>query len=613
MRQYLIEGVTGAVPFIVDRSKPPVTESQPDGKGSYTRIPGRLSVCDCVNGNNRRYAKRIWEKNLQTGSVLQDSIAKNAAFGLLEHPADGIVTLRSPISHHVTKASMAENRDVAGKIVHEVVGEIVILDTVDGNKLKALIEGGYNPLVSSRGYGSLEKGADGVDEVKDDYVCEGWDVVIKPSFETAELTPQRSTTTATMAAPATPNPQAESIVSEAAPRPGMTAICPQCRMPVRGDRGRSGSGAETAPWTCEVHGHVERPLWSQGIDATKRPPTPLERQWQQQAESQTLKESTPSSGAAKPTSETPNKNKIMELNELKTSINTLRNADPTKPHRFAESMSQVEELHQQVAIWAAADATRAWEATKLHQQLESLSTGFTKTIQQPVVESRRLTEQNTKLMRVINAVASTAVTYKKKLGESLKANGSRVKMIEELTRRGQGWQRIAESRKQKAAVLEKDFNTSCEALDLMAERYHSDVTELGRRLIVLEFKEKAQTPEIQKALKEACRLRHIVAIRETLEGKKPVAEADALKKPTEGEAPGKEGIKDDKQKGAGSPDEGSVAKAPGKVATESKTSATPPIPENRVIKSGRADLTVSSINESVELVQRLSQTPPVTK
>jgi len=542
MRQYLIEGVTGAVPFIVDRSKPPVTESQPDGKGSYTRIPGRLSVCDCVNGNNRRYAKRIWEKNLQTGSVLQDSIAKNAAFGLLEHPADGIVTLRSPISHHVTKASMAENRDVAGKIVHEVVGEIVILDTVDGNKLKALIEGGYNPLVSSRGYGSLEKGADGVDEVKDDYVCEGWDVVIKPSFETAELTPQRSTTTATMAAPATPNPQAESIKTAPVAAPALVA-------------------------------------------------TP-----------QNLKESTPSSGAAKPTSETPNKNKIMELNELKTSINTLRNADPTKPHRFAESMSQVEELHQQVAIWAAADATRAWEATKLHQQLESLSTGFTKTIQQPVVESRRLTEQNTKLMRVINAVASTAVTYKKKLGESLKANGSRVKMIEELTRRGQGWQRIAESRKQKAAVLEKDFNTSCEALDLMAERYHSDVTELGRRLIVLEFKEKAQTPEIQKALKEACRLRHIVAIRETLEGKKPVAEADALKKPTEGEAPGKEGIKDDKQKGAGSPDEGSVAKAPGKVATE-----------NRVIKSGRADLTVSSINESVELVQRLSQTPPVTK
>jgi hypothetical protein len=43
----------------------------------------------------------------------------------------------------------------------------------------------------------------------------------------------------------------------------------------------------------------------------------------------------------------------------------------------------------------------------------------------------------------------------------------------------------------------------------MSKRYHEDCTELARRVIVLEFKEKAQTPEIQKSLKEATRLRHI--------------------------------------------------------------------------------------------------------
>lgn len=561
MRQYLIEGVTGAFPFIVDRTKTPVAESRPNG-GSLTRIPGRFSVCDCVNGNNRRYGKRVWEKNLQPGSVLQESIKRNAAFGLLEHPKDGIVTLLSPISHHVTNAAMVEAADPKGQKITEVVGEIALLDTEEGRKLKALIEGGYNPLVSSRGYGSLAKGTDGVDEVQEDYVCEGWDVVIKPSFENAELTPDRSSTNARMAEPVAPNPQAESVQPKVA-----------------------------APTTA---------------------PTPV-----------ALKESSPSTGAVpKPASETKTSKKNMELNEIKTRIDSLRAVEPVqKTKRFAESMTTVEELHQQVAEWAAADPKRSWEATKLHKELDQVTEEYSETMKAPKREAKRLGEQNNKLMRVINAVASTAVTYKKKLGEALKADTSRVKMIEELTRRGQGWQRIAESRKQKFVTLEKDFDTSCEALDLMAGRYHEDVTELGRRLIVLEFKEKAQTPEIQKSLKEASRLRHIVAIREKLEGKpqKGVQEADALKKPEDGGQPSKEAMKDDKQKGAESPEGKDVAKAPGAVTNESKAEgekkdAAQPITEKaKVLTSERADLSVRAVNESVELVRRLSGAAPAAK
>lgn len=550
MRQYLIEGVTGAFPFIVDRTKQPVAESRPNG-GNFTRIPGRFSVCDCVNGNNRRYSKRVWEKNLQSGSILQESITRNAAFGLLEHPKDGIVTLLSPISHHVTKAEMIEAKGSNGQPIHEVVGEIVLLDTEEGKKLKALIEGGYNPLVSSRGYGSLEKAPDGVDEVKEDYVCEGWDVVIKPSFEQAELTPNRSGTDAKMAPAVAPNPQAESIKPPVAP--------PTTAAPIN------------------------------------------------------LKESSPSSGSAKPANIEPKPSKTMELNDIKARLEALRSADNARPQRFAESLTQVEELHQNVAEWAAADPKRSWEAQKLHRELDGVAEGLTATMRQPAKESKRLTEQNGKLMKVINAVASTAITYKKKLGEALKSDGSRVKLIEELTRRGQGWQRVAESRKQKLTVLEKDFDTSCEALDLMAQRYHEDVTELGRRLIVLEFKEKAQTPEIQKSLKEASRLRHIVAIRETLEGKKPVAEAGVEgKQPAEGEMPSKDAIKDDKQKGAGSPDAGKVAKEPGAVTNEAKAAdgkGAQPIAEAKVLKTERTDMSVRNISESVDLVKRLSQAP----
>jgi hypothetical protein len=558
MRQYLVEGATGAFPFIVDRSKPLVIESKP-GAGSLTRIPGRFSVCDCVNGNNRRYRRNVWEKNLTEGSILKESIKRNAAFGLLEHPKDGIVTLLSPISHHVTSANMVECKGADGNQVYEVVGEITLLDTVEGNKLKALIEGGYNPLVSSRGYGSLQKASDGVDEVCEDYVCESWDVVIKPSFENAELTPNReplSGTNAHMAA------QPESQASA----PAQTAL----------------------------------------------------------AENKNLKESTPSTGVTSPpaaASVPQTKSYSMELNEIKGRISTLESLEPSKlaPARFAESLTHIEELHQEVAQFAAADPKRSWDGQKLHRQLDSVASRFNESAQAPVKQAKKLHENNIKLMKVINAVAQTALTYKKKLGESLKGGTTSQQLKEELTRRGQGWKRVAEDRGQKLTVLEKDFNDSCEALDMMSKRYHEDTTELARRLIVLEFKERAATPEIQKSLKEATRLRHIATIREALEGKKtpPVTEEEAGKKasgvgkPTDGENPtmAKKGDGKKGEKGECCGDE------PDKVTNESKASGSAPVTESKdkqpVTEGTGAKLVYStrdprSINESVDLVKRLS-------
>jgi Prohead core protein serine protease len=578
MRQYLVEGLTGAFPFIVDRSKLPVVESQPNG-GVIHRIPGRFSVCDCVNGNNRRYSRNVWEKNLTPGSPLQESIKRNGAFGLLEHPKDGVVTLQSPISHQVVKAELIESIGADGKKIHEVVGEIALYNPAlipESGKLLGLIEGGYNPLVSSRGYGSLKKGDDGVDNVEEDYVCESWDVVIKPSFENAELTPARaplSTTAATLAAPAKASPTAESAPASSA-----------------------------APITYTLY------MSSNGV--TTQMPVAFGNPAGVVVEQKNLKES-PSAVPLLAAPASPPKQiniKRMEINEIRTRVSTLRSMEPTKLARFAESMSQIEAVHQDIAEWAAAEPKRAWEAQKMHKELDTIAEDFTNVARQPVKQAKHLTEQNGKLMRVVNAVAATALTYKKKLGEAVKAATSAKKMVEELTRRGQGWQRLAESRKDKFLALEKDFDTSCEALDLMAKRYHEDCTELGRRVIVLEFKEKAQTPEIQKQLKEATRLRHIAAIRETLEPKKDVAEAEACKQPPEGETPSKEGINDRKQKDAGSPEQGKVAAEPGKVKTESADAAkkqpvTEAAPTARVLSNERD---VRDVSESVGLVKRLS-------
>lgn len=537
-KQYLAEGLKGAFPFIVDRTVKPVTESRPNG-GVVHRIPGRFSVCDCINGNNRRYSKRVWEKNLTEGSVLQEAIKKNAAFGLLEHPKDGQVTLESPISHQVVSAQLIESKDASGKTVYEVIGEIALYNpnlVPESAKLLGLIEGGYNPLVSSRGYGTLEKAPDGVDDVAEDYVCEGWDVVIKPSFANAELIPNRqplSTDAAKMAATYTPNPTAESVSQPAKVTP--------------------------------------------------------------------LKESLPSSGASSPSARSSNviTTKPMEIQDIKAQISVLESRGPKKLSAFAESMAQVEKLHQDIAVWAAEDPKRSYEAQKLHQKLDSVAESHTNTARAPIQEARRLTEQNHKLLTVVNAVAKTALGYKKKLGESAKTGTSSKRIAEELTRRGQGWQRLAESRKQKLTSLEREFNTACEALDIMAARYHEDVTELGRKVLTLEFKDKLD-PALQKSLKEATRLRHIAAIRETIEKK-------GLIKPEEGKAPGKENVTPKKQKDAASPNSNEVAGKPGAVANESRS----PIGENTVlteatiVTTGRGDL--SETDESVNLVRRLSE------
>ena len=143
-------------------------------------------------------------------------------------------------------------------------------------------------------------------------------------------------------------------------------------------------------------------------------------------------------------------------------------ACPSDPNRITALREDIDAIGREISQFRAADpAKNDWDASKLHRELDQLSNKLGETASASAKQAKKLAENNTKLMKVINAVAQTALTYKKKLGESLKTVASNVKMIEELTRRGQGWQQLAESRKQKFVTLEEDFNTACEALDLM--------------------------------------------------------------------------------------------------------------------------------------------------
>lgn len=221
MAKILLEDVCGK--FRVDRStgdKGVLAEKLESGTpGVIYKIPGSFSLSETVNGNGRSYPRRVWELNLTENSHLQGLISRNESFGLLEHPSDGVVNLNSPISHLVTKAYMTESG--------EVRGEITLLDTYEGRKMKTLIQAGYDPYVSSRGYGSVvEEG--GVNIVQEDFICEGWDLVHTPSFATAQLTPQREgrvkeSVATDVPANSAPAPEESAVLQESDEKPAQTS------------------------------------------------------------------------------------------------------------------------------------------------------------------------------------------------------------------------------------------------------------------------------------------------------------------------------------------------------------------------------------------------------
>ena len=502
--QQLLEDVLGEFQPDVEHI---VSESLASGS-IITRVPGRLSVCGIVNGNNRRYSRKVWENNLADGSKLKVLISKRAAFGLLEHPKDGKVDLNSPISHVVTDAHFKEGVD-------EVFGEILIANTPEGNKLKALIEIGYNPTVSSRGYGTLTKASDGVDEVQEDFVCEGWDVVMNPSFIQATLTPQR-----------------ESIISQPVVEPPKPAL----------------SESGTTPVTEKAVG--------------------------------------------KPAAQV---SETMSIKAIRESITTFATVDPAKlaPARFAEGLSRLNDLHQEVAKYQSEDATRSWEAQQLHDEIKLQEGRWSAAAEQPKQTVAKLQENTTKILQVVKAVSATALKFKSQLGESIKKVDTQKSLVEEITKRGKGWKARSDKMEALASSTDRKYKTACEALDIMAARYKADLTAVGTRVLQLEFADRIAEPAIAKALKEAKKPEDLIKIREQLEikpegSKAPKVEEDQTEVPP---VPQQTEEPSEAKPGETKPKEVEVK--------PETTEPTVVVPES---KPGEP----TSVNESVALARRLS-------
>tara|TARA_R110002110_G_scaffold938_2_gene3448 strand:- start:1369 stop:2343 length:975 start_codon:yes stop_codon:yes gene_type:complete len=139
-----------------------------EGKGGCMKIGGTFQRADEENNNKRIYPKSLLMREV---TKLEEAMKNRRLMGELDHPKQDSVSL-SNVSHLVTSLKMEGN---------ELVGEAEILNTPMGKVAQALIEGGVQIGISSRGMGTLSEGQDGKRYVNEDFRLVTWDIVADPS------------------------------------------------------------------------------------------------------------------------------------------------------------------------------------------------------------------------------------------------------------------------------------------------------------------------------------------------------------------------------------------------------------------------------------------------
>ena len=142
-------------------------EKKDDIKEYY--IHGIFMQAEQKNRNNRIYPLGVLAPKVE--SYTKDFVAKNRAFGELNHPQGPTVNL-DRVSHLVKELNVEGNN---------FTGKAKILDTPMGKIVKSLIEEGAKLGVSSRGMGSLKKRNGGINEVQNDFILSAVDIVADPS------------------------------------------------------------------------------------------------------------------------------------------------------------------------------------------------------------------------------------------------------------------------------------------------------------------------------------------------------------------------------------------------------------------------------------------------
>jgi hypothetical protein len=136
------------------------------------RIRGIFQRADEPNNNNRIYERKLLEREI---TRLAENLTNRRLLGELDHPSYDSVKLQN-VSHVVTGLKMQGN---------EMIGEAELLGTPAGLTAQALIRGGVNLGISSRGMGTLTD-IEGVrKKVNEDFKLITFDLVADPSTKGA--------------------------------------------------------------------------------------------------------------------------------------------------------------------------------------------------------------------------------------------------------------------------------------------------------------------------------------------------------------------------------------------------------------------------------------------
>ena len=130
-------------------------------------LSGICQRAGTLNHNGRKYSKEILEREVKRYQTL---IEQNRATGELDHPDSSVISLEK-VSHIVTALWMDGD---------DVYGKIKVLSTPAGMTLRALIDGGVQVGISSRGLGSVYQ-RNGETIVDDDFQLICFDMVSEPS------------------------------------------------------------------------------------------------------------------------------------------------------------------------------------------------------------------------------------------------------------------------------------------------------------------------------------------------------------------------------------------------------------------------------------------------
>ena len=153
-----------------------INEAKGDNGTSMMYIEGIFAQAEVLNGNKRVYPRHILENAVKEYNV--NYLAKGKSIGEFNHPD-------YPVPKWDNAAIMIKELRMDG---NNVYGKALVLDTEKGKHLQALIKGGYNVGVSTRGLGNTKLNESGNTEVTA-YQMTAVDVVDNPSAPDAHVNP----------------------------------------------------------------------------------------------------------------------------------------------------------------------------------------------------------------------------------------------------------------------------------------------------------------------------------------------------------------------------------------------------------------------------------------